>query len=219
MILCLTNSVAAEITANAILAVGERPLMCNSVEEIDELMGMANALLVNIGTVDEHQFELMKRAAALAKKNGVPWVLDPVGVQVSAYRRRKVSELLDIALPTVIKGNAEEMEVLLDDERCAKSVLVTTGKNDIIRLGEKQEMTYSGSKIMTRVTGMGCALGGVIAAKMSPKETVYETTKLALNLFKLAATSTEYKCEDEVGSFKMIFLDELNRFSQIILSE
>src|SRR5258707_12561163 len=50
LVLSLTNSVVQEFTANALLALGASPIMSDALEEITELVDIANALKLNIGT-------------------------------------------------------------------------------------------------------------------------------------------------------------------------
>jgi len=75
----ITNYVVMNFTANALLAIGASPIMAHSVEEVEEIVGLSSALVINIGTLSPRWVEGMEVAARTAEKKGVPVVLDPVG--------------------------------------------------------------------------------------------------------------------------------------------
>src|SRR4051812_31994374 len=87
LVLSLTNSVVQEFTANALLALGASPIMSDAFEEITELVDLANALNLNIGTPTPRSSEAMALAAQAAKTRQIPIVLDPVAVGATKLRR------------------------------------------------------------------------------------------------------------------------------------
>ena len=229
MILCITNYVAAEFTANVLLAIGERPLMSSCPEEMDELTARCDALLVNIGCLDRQQIEAMKIAVEAAKRYGKPWVLDPVGVQASQIRLDTCKELIALNAPTMIKGNKAEMEFILPRIEYA-GVAVTTGAVDWIesrKSGMSRKSGYSGdsgksasialgSPMMDGVTGMGCALGGVCAAFLAREADPFKAAVKALTLYGKAGQDGSNGCNGksgQLGTFKTKFIDELSRLS------
>ena len=117
-VLCLTNTVAANFTANVLLAIGAKPAMIEEPSEAAELAALADAVLVNVGTLTPAQAEVMRAAVAVLagpvptdSAGSIPWVLDPVGVQFLSYRRQFVFELIQ-RKPTLIRGNHAEIEFL-----------------------------------------------------------------------------------------------------------
>ncbi|HHI68960.1 MAG TPA: hydroxyethylthiazole kinase, partial [Planctomycetes bacterium] len=48
----LTNMVVMNFTANVTLALGAAPVMAPCAEEVEEMVSLAGALLLNIGTLD-----------------------------------------------------------------------------------------------------------------------------------------------------------------------
>ena len=94
LVMCLTNTVAANFTANCLLAVGAKPAMIEEPEEAAELASVANAVLVNVGTVTARQADVMRAAIASCNAHGVPWALDPVAADKIGFRRRLVLEFL-----------------------------------------------------------------------------------------------------------------------------
>ena len=77
---CITNAVAQNFTANALLAAGAVPSMTVAPEEIAAFVARADSLLVNLGTFDRERREATEIAVETACQDNVPWVLDPVFV-------------------------------------------------------------------------------------------------------------------------------------------
>ena len=75
----ITNYVVMNETANATLALGALPVMAHALEEVEEMVGLASALVINIGTLSERWVDAMLRVGTAATARGIPIVLDPVG--------------------------------------------------------------------------------------------------------------------------------------------
>ena len=105
----ITNFVVMNLNANVLLAAGASPVMAHAHEEVQGMAGIAQALVLNIGTLEPYWIESMRLALQTASKRGIPTVLDPVGAGATAYRNESISLLLDTAAPTVIRGNGSEM--------------------------------------------------------------------------------------------------------------
>ena len=99
----ITNYVVMNNSANALLAVGASPVMAHWTQEMEEMVGIANALVLNIGTLDENWLESMRVAGVAAKRRGIPIVLDPVGAGATSARTTTSLELIELCHPTVIK--------------------------------------------------------------------------------------------------------------------
>src|SRR3954464_9011987 len=76
---CITNAVAQNFTANMLLAAGAVPSMTMASDEIADFVARADALLVNLGTLDPERRAAIKIAIDMAGGR-VPWILDPVFV-------------------------------------------------------------------------------------------------------------------------------------------
>src|ERR1700745_2553315 len=109
----ITNYVVMNETANATLALGALPVMAHAREEVEEMVGLAGALVLNIGTLSPHWVESMLRAGQAANAAGVPVVLDPVGAGATRYRTETARRLLDEVNVTVVRANQGEMATLL----------------------------------------------------------------------------------------------------------
>lgn len=183
----ITNFVVMNNTANALLALGASPAMVHAVEEVEEFVSIASALVINIGTLDANFVAGMKVAMKKARELGKPIVFDPVGVGATTYRNQVSRELLAIAAPTVIRGNASEIMALAGLNAHTKgvdstqgssaalasarqlsislgSVVVVSGADDYIVRGEQVAVIANGHPMMTKVTGMGCTATALTAA-------------------------------------------------------
>ncbi|MGC8861787.1 MAG: hydroxyethylthiazole kinase, partial [Armatimonadota bacterium] len=73
----ITNYVVMNETANAILCLGALPIMSHAAEEVQEMVGIASALVLNIGTLSPEWIDAMELAGKKANEKGIPVVLDP----------------------------------------------------------------------------------------------------------------------------------------------
>ena len=185
LVSCITNSVAANITANVLLAVGAAPAMVDITGEAGPFAAAASGLLINLGTPQPEQRAAALEAATAAGEAGTPWVLDPVAIGSLAHRTALARELIAMG-PAVVRGNASEIMALLgagggrgpetsaDVEAAMDAahsvserfgcVVAVSGPVDAIVDGAHVTRIVGGSPMLTRVTGGGCALGALIAA-------------------------------------------------------
>ncbi|MDD7916078.1 hydroxyethylthiazole kinase [Actinomycetospora callitridis] len=183
---CVTNLVATNLSANALLALGASPAMVEDQAEAAELAAVAGALVVNTGTMTPERADGMRAAASAARDAGTPWLLDPVGVGPLTMRTDVARGLLELR-PAVVRGNASEIlalagregrgrgvdaTVAVDDaadaadelaRRC-EGVVAVSGPVDRITDGTTVLHVHGGHPLMGRVTAMGCALGAITAA-------------------------------------------------------
>src|SRR5881397_1847825 len=109
----ITNYVVMNETANATLALGALPVMAHAREEVEEMVALAGALVLNIGTLSPHWIEAMLLAGKAANERDVPVVLDPVGAGATRYRTDTVQRILDQVRVTVLRGNQGEVATLV----------------------------------------------------------------------------------------------------------
>ena len=205
---CITNYVAMDLTANALLAMGARPIMSAAIAEMNELAQVSDALLINIGTLDDRWIEAALIAGRAMHRLGKPIVLDPVGVQVSHYRLQAALTIINTCHPTVVKGNQSEMDVLLRQITQPTFVAVTTGKKDTIIAANRQEQLEGGSELMTQVTAMGCTAGAMIAAMAAIEPDPFLASCYAMRLMKEAGANAQTTVG--LGTFRQRFIDYLS---------
>ena len=133
---CITNSVTINDCANAVLAIGGSPIMAEDEEEMEEVVEIADVLVINIGKLSKEQIKAMNVSAAHATKTNTPIVLDPVGAGISQLRNNTIKYLVENNNITAIRGNISEIKAianiigLLNTESAAKGVDVS--ENDVI---------------------------------------------------------------------------------------
>lgn len=205
---CLTNTVAQNITANMLLAFGAIPSMAIHVEEVAAMAQGAGAILINIGTINAETQLAIPELIDTARDRGKPLVFDPVFVELSPLRRQAAREVL--ALPgIVVRGNATEMEAIADDlARPAERglTLVTTGKVDRIEGGGGRYEVAHGHPLMTRVTGVGCAAGALIAACCAVEDNHALAAAAALTAYGIAGEIAAGRSRGP-GSFAVELID------------
>ena len=205
LILCLTNTVAANFTANCLLAIGAKPAMVEEPSEAAELAALADAILFNLGTVSARQAEAMRAAVKVANEHGIPWVLDPVGVQYLAYRRNLAQELIGLK-PTLIRGNRAEVDSLGP----TGIVTLATGATDAIKQSNNSNtQTITGGVPMLQVvTATGCAQGGICAAFLGRGQSPQDAAVSASKLMKRAG-EIAWERAKAPGSFQVALVDAL----------
>ena len=115
----ITNYVSMDLAANALLAIGAAPAMIHAPEEAADFSRVADAVVVNIGTLSKTFLDGMIEAATAARETGKPWVLDPVGAGATRYRNEAVASLL-AREPTIIRGNASEIIAVAQIAGCTR---------------------------------------------------------------------------------------------------
>ena len=134
---CITNFVTVTDCANAALAIGASPIMSNGAEEGGEIVNIANALVINIGTLSKSQNELMRNSASQAKEINKPIIFDPVGAGVSALRNEMTKEIVENYPLALVRGNMSEIKAItklinLNENNDSAGKGVDVAESDII---------------------------------------------------------------------------------------
>ena len=136
---CITNFVTVTDCANAALAIGASPIMSNGAEEGGEIVNIASALVINIGTLSKSQNELMRNSANQAKEIGKPIIFDPVGAGVSGLRNDMTREIVENYPLALVRGNMSEIKAItqlinldLNETKDAAGKGVDVAESDII---------------------------------------------------------------------------------------
>ena len=226
---CMTNDVVQTFTANVLLALGASPAMVIEAEEAEQFAAIADALLVNVGTLTAPRAQSMRRAIESAVAAGKPWTLDPVAVGALTLRTEFCLELLALQ-PAAVRGNASEIMALAGMSgggrgvdttdtaaaalpaaqalaRQLNTVVAVTGEVDYVTDGQRIRMVTGGDPLMTRVVGTGCALSAVVAAAAAMPGDRLENVAAACGLMKLAGGKAAQ--QGGPGSFTPAFLDAL----------
>jgi hydroxyethylthiazole kinase len=227
----ITNYVVMNETANATLALGALPVMAHAREEVEEMVALAGALVLNIGTLSPHWVEAMLVAGKAANAAGVPVVLDPVGAGATRYRTdtaRRVLEQVDVA---VLRGNQGEVATLVGVEAEVRGVesmgsggepaglaraaarklgLVAsvTGPVDHVSDGDRVLAVANGHELLASVTGTGCMASAITGCFLAAKQDRFEAAAEALAAFGVAAEDAARDAKGP-GSFHVGLYDAL----------
>lgn len=188
---CITNPISINECANAVLAVGARPIMAEHPEEVKEITAAAKSLVLNLGNITEARIKSVQISAKTAKENKIPTTLDVVGVCCSELRLGLANLLIKESCPTVIKGNYSEINSLLNPgyksagvdaekldvniisgvalqlARINNAIILASGKTDIVTDGKRLIYIKNGSPQLVGVTGTGCMLGTLCGVYLS----------------------------------------------------
>lgn len=227
----ITNYVAMNNSANALLAIGASPVMAHWKDEMEEMVSIAGALVINIGTLDGEWIEAMEIAGVAAHKRGVPIVLDPVGAGATSGRTATALRLIELCHPTIIRGNGSEIMALVDASVRSKGVdssaqshdavdaakrlalssgatVVVSGPTDYITNGKELYTVEGGDAIMTSVTAMGCTASSLVGAFVAVESDPMVAATAAMATMSLAGERAAAISKGS-GSMQVAFLDEL----------
>jgi hydroxyethylthiazole kinase len=227
----ITNYVVMNETANATLALGALPVMAHAREEVEEMVELAGALVLNIGTLSPHWVEAMLAAGKAANAAGVPVVLDPVGAGATRYRTDTARRLLEQVDVAVLRGNHGEVATLVGVEAEVRGVesmgagsepaelaraaarklgLVAsvTGPVDHVSDGERVLVVANGHELLASVTGTGCMASAITGCFLAAKQDRFEAAAEALAAFGVAAEDAAREAKGP-GSFHVGLYDAL----------
>ena len=235
LIHCITNPISINQCANGVLAVGAKPVMAQHPLEVAEITQTASALVLNLGNITDTRMESIKISSQTAQDNNIPFIIDAVGVACSALRRNFMNDYLAAFRPAAIKGNYPEIYALYCDdyniagvdadetltvgkisETAAKlarkynTMILASGKTDIVTDGKTVVHINNGVAQMARITGTGCLLGVLCGCYLSVDRSVYSLVTACAVL----GICGELSCTEKgSGSFFVNLMDNLSVLS------
>lgn len=227
----ITNYVVMNSTANALLAVGASPVMAHAIEEVEEMVALAQALVINLGTLSAEWVGAMRKAGAEAARRKIPLVLDPVGCGATRFRTATAKALAQELHPAIIRGNASEIlalsgagggargvdsrhspEAILEEARALSReldcVLSISGPADLVVRGERAVGIENGHPMMAKVTGMGCTASALTGAFAAVAVSAFDAAVNAMTVMGVAGEMAAERSSGP-GSLQMHFLDVL----------
>ncbi len=249
----ITNYVTVNDCANVMLACGGSPIMADDIAEVEDITSICNALVLNIGTLNQRTIQSMIKAGQKANALSHPVVLDPVGAGASSLRTETTFRLLKEINFSVIRGNSSEMktvdagsgttkgvdadisdliteDTLADSVIFAKSlarktgsIIAITGAIDIVSDANTTYIISNGHPIMSKITGTGCMLTGMIAAYCAANpDCMLEATAAAVCVMGLSgelAYQKMTKHQSGTGSFRTYLIDAISQMDASLLKE
>ena len=250
----ITNYVTVNDVANILLACGGSPIMADDAEEAEEITSICGGLNINIGTLNARTIESMLLAGKRANELGHITVLDPVGAGASRLRTETAMQLLEKVRFSVIRGNVSELKTLwggsgstkgvdadladrvteenLDEmvefaKKLSKktgAVIAMTGAIDIVTDESKAYAIRNGNPLMSKITGTGCMLSGVVAAYcVANPDHLLDATAAAVAAMGLSGEiAFERLKKNALGgtsSYRTYIIDAMSNMSDEILKE
>lgn len=227
----LTNWVTIYDCAQVVKVLGASPVMAHAPEEMDDMTGIASALVLNIGTLTVDFVESMKKAVVRANQKNIPVVLDVCGAGATRLRDEKCFELLDAGQISVIKGNASEIarmrglsvqtrgvdagsfnddwkDIAVNLAKARRSIVVMTGREDIITDSRQTYIVKNGDAMMANIVGTGCMAASVIGTFAAVEPDLCCAAVAGLVCFEIAAEHA-VKRSGGPGTFKEQLFDAI----------
>lgn len=228
----ITNWVTICDCANIVKSFGASPVMAHAREEASEMAGIADSLVLNIGTLTSETVRSMILAGGAANKKGIPVVLDVCGAGATSFRDEKCFEILESTRIDIIKGNSSEVARIagesvrtrgvdssgvsgelsgiaraLAEER--GSVVVITGEEDIVADSTRGIRVRNGHPMMASVVGTGCMATSVIGAFAAVEKDLLEASVAGLVCYEIASEIAAKRAGGP-GSFKELLFDAVH---------
>lgn len=233
----ITNYVTVTDCANGCLAIGASPVMADAIDEVEDMVSISKALVLNIGTLNVTKVESMIAAGRKANALGIPVIFDPVGCGATPFRNQMAQEIIQNIQMTVVRGNISEILSLggesvqtkgVDagkaDEKAAvpvakklakgwNAVVVISGPTDIITDGEKVIYVKNGCPSMSAITGSGCMCTSIIGAfcGANPENPLEASATAMITMGLSGEKAWETYKNQGLGHFHMGIIDELGR--------
>ncbi len=246
LIHCITNHISINDCANAVLAVGAKPIMAEHPAEVSEITASSKALAINLGNINDTRMKSILLSGKTAFENNIPAIIDIVGVACSSLRLDFTNKFISECHPKVIKGNLSELKALCGIKSHAKgidagekdavtndnlpatitmlkslssktgAVVAATGVVDIVTDGSETYLIKNGCEMLSMITGTGCMLNVLTAAFISNKNIIGGTVLATAFMGICGELSQNTK---GTGTFKAALLDFLFSLSDDKLKE
>lgn len=242
----ITNYVTVNDCANICLAIGASPVMADAKEEVEDMVSISSALVLNIGTLNKEKIASMVLAGKKANEKGVPVVLDPVGAGATPFRIEMTKLLLKEIRMAVIRGNLSEIMSVAGENAVTKgvdnggnlslegqidvakalakeqkTVVVISGGTDVVTDGEKVTLVKNGDPFMPFITGSGCMSTTLIGAFCGANpEKIYESAAAAMISMGLAGEIAKQKeGKKGLGHLRAGIIDAIGNMNETILQK
>ena len=241
----ITNYVTVNDCANVVLAIGASPIMADDNVEVEDIVSISSALVINIGTLNQRTISSMIMAGKKANELNIPVVLDPVGAGASGLRNQTTQQILSQVKIDVIRGNLSEISFLAGLKASTKGVdsAVTDEKNDAVGIAKLVSHRYScvvgitgkvdiisdgiriakirnGHKLLSKVTGTGCMTSALVGSFCGITRDYYIATVAGIATMGISGEIAFEKAGVMgTGSFHISIIDALSNMNSTIFLE
>ncbi len=235
----ITNYVTVNDCANIVLAVGASPVMADDSKEVEDIVSLAQALVINMGTLNQRTVESMLKAGKRANELKIPVIFDPVGMGASSFRNETAKKIIAGVKLAVIRGNMSEIKLIAGQDvkikgvdslaseedgtqvaqglaRKLKTVVAITGKTDIISDGTRTCYINNGHERLSHVTGTGCMATSLIGSFCGAVDDYYLASLSGVMAMGLAGelASESLSPAEGIGTFRIRLFDNISNLSQ-----
>lgn len=236
LIHAITNPIAINMVANAILFEGAKAICAEHPDEMEDIVKISDSLSVNLGNITDSRIKSIELAVKLANQKNIPVVIDLVGVGASKLRYDFAKKLLENYKFSSIKGNGSEILALSGNESDAKGIdvgdkdklegenikkfikiskdlskkyqttVLITGKTDILVGENKYFLIENGCENLSKITATGCMLTSLISTFLSVCDPI-EASILGLLILEI---SGEISDTNKPYSFFVNLMDNIS---------
>lgn len=227
----VANTVTSVKVADALSALGASPIMSVAPEEASELVNLAHAVVLNLGTPSRTLESEFNTVATLADRTQTPLVLDPVACGSTDYRWQLANQLLNSHHFSIIRGNASEIarlaridwhshgidagpgkgDLITIAKRCAnkyRTAVVLSGEQDVISDGQNVLQNELGTEWLKMNVGSGDILSSIIGTLLGIGASPLTAGLIGCRIVSTAGVNA-IKGTHGLGSWQQHFLDEL----------
>jgi hydroxyethylthiazole kinase len=209
----LPNFVTMGDVAAVTRALGASPIMAMAPDEIPEVVGRADALVVNLGTPTAERLAAIERAVDAARPREIPVIVDPVGAGASAVRTEAARRVVAAAARPLIRANPAEAAALTGRKVALRGVeaaycpeldeaveiaaslaasgatAAVTGPRDVVTDGKRVLVLENGHPWLAAVVGAGCMASAAVGcfAAVNDQADLVTAAAAGLACFGLAA--------------------------------
>ncbi|MCX7614742.1 MAG: hydroxyethylthiazole kinase [Clostridiales bacterium] len=242
----ITNYVTVNDCANIILAIGASPVMADDLSEVEDIVSISSALVLNIGTLNKRTVESMIAAGKKANSLGIPVILDPVGVGASSFRNETAAKIIKEVKIDILRGNMSEIRFISGMQASTKGVdasdadlavdidngiktaknlakqfscvVAITGAVDIVSDGSRTVTIHNGHKMLSQVTGTGCMTTALVGAFCgASKDDLIAAVSGILSMGIAGELAYETAEKKGTGSFRVSIIDQISRLDSGII--
>ncbi len=201
LIHCITHPIVINDCANAVLALGGRPIMAEHPVEVADISASAAALTVSLGNITDARAESMFLAGKAIKRINIAKdakrasVIDLVGITCSSFRMELAKRFIKECEPAVIKGNGSEIRAIAGTAFHGTGVDVSAADAVTAKDPDTVRSMARIAKELAKETGAVVMVTGEVDIIASPKyDAIYTIYNGSPNMAKVTGTGCMLTC-------------------------
>ena len=201
LIHCITHPIVVNDCANAVLALGGRPIMAEHPAEVADISASAAALTVSLGNITDARAESMLLAGKAIKRMKDAEnakrasVIDLVGITCSPFRMELAKRFIKECKPAVIKGNGSEIRAIAGAAFHGTGVDVSAADAVTAKDPDTVHSMAHIARKLAEETGAVILVTGEVDIIASPnKDTTYGIYNGSPNMAKVTGTGCMLTC-------------------------